>query len=573
MPGIYLSGLASGLDWQSLVSQLIAAERTPEAGLRAQQAVDTQKISAFSTISTDLLALQTSAQALSTDNVFLSRGATLSDPSSSWSVTASPGADIGTHTFNVLNLATKAQQVGSADAGAPISATSDVSGVTIATMNVAAAITAGTFTVNGAQIAIETTDSLQDVFDKISTATGGAVSASYNPATDAVSLSSGSEIILGSASDTSNFLASSKLYNNGTGNISSTSALGVVSTSAALINAHFKTIPTVDSNGDGSFTINGVTIPFNINTDSIQGVLVRINQAGAGVTASYDKVSDKFTLTNNTTGDVGLSLSESPGGLLEAMGLTTTGTLVRGQNASVQVDGGGTLSSTSNTFDEPLTGVAGLSVTATSVGSQTVTVASDTSSAQTQIQAFIDAYNAVQSYIDSQTLTTTSGSSVTTSLLSGNRDVSALAVSLRKVIFDAVPGLTGTIQRLDGMGIGFTGTSSQLSITDQTKLDLALQDHPDEAQALFNGTGGLVSSINSFVTTTTGTTGLIAIETARFTADSTAIDDQIAAMERRILMDQDRLIASFVAMEQAQALIQQQSAAFTNAFGTTSTTS
>ncbi len=43
-------------------------------------------------------------------------------------------------------------------------------------------------------------------------------------------------------------------------------------------------------------------------------------------------------------------------------------------------------------------------------------------------------------------------------------------------------------------------------------------------------------------------------------------------MERRILMDQDRLIASFVAMEQAQALIQQQSAAFTNAFGTTSTT-
>jgi flagellar hook-associated protein 2 len=571
MPGIYLSGLASGLDWQSLVTQLIAAERSPEVGLRAQQAVDTQKISAFSTISSKLLALQTAAQAISNGNVFLSRGATLADPNSSWSVTASPGAEIGTHTFNVLNLATKAQQVGSADAGAAISATSDVSGVTLATMNVATAITAGTFTVNGAQVSIETTDSLQDVFDKISTATGGAVTASYNPATDAVSLSSGSEIVLGSANDTSNFLASTKLYNNGTGNVSSTGSLGVVSTSAALVNAHLKTIPTVDSNGDGSFTINGVTIPFNINTDSIQGILARINQAGAGVTASYDKVSDKFTLTNNTTGDVGLSLSESAGGLLEAMGLTTTGNLVRGQNATVQVDGGGTLISTSNTFDEALTGIAGLSVTATSIGSQTVTVTSDTSSAQTQIQAFIDAYNSIQSYIDSQTLTTSSGSTVTTSLLSGNRDVASMALSLRKIVFDAVPGLTGTIQRLDGMGIGFTGTSSQLSIIDQTKLDLALQDHPDEAQALFNGTGGLVSSINSFVTNTTGTTGLIAIETARFTADSTAIDAQIAAMERRILMDQDRLIASFVAMEQAQALIQQQSAAFTNAFGTTST--
>ena len=44
--------------------------------------------------------------------------------------------------------------------------------------------------------------------------------------------------------------------------------------------------------------------------------------------------------------------------LLEAMGLNSTGSLVRGQNASVQVDGGARLTSTSNTFDESLTGIA-----------------------------------------------------------------------------------------------------------------------------------------------------------------------------------------------------------------------
>jgi flagellar hook-associated protein 2 len=254
------------------------------------------------------------------------------------------------------------------------------------------------------------------------------------------------------------------------------------------------------------------------------------------------------------------------------MGLDSTGTLVRGQNASVQVDGGDPLTSTTNVFDESLTGITGLSVTANSTGSQTVTVANDTSNAQGKIQAFIDAYNAVQSYIDAQTLTTNDGTTVTTSLLSGNRDVTGLALSLRQIVFNAVPGLTGTIQRLEGMGIGFTGTSSQLQITDQSKLDAALQDHPDDVNALFNGTGGLVSSITSYVTATTGTTGLIATETARFTSDSKAIDDSIAAMERRILQEQDRLTASFVAMEQAQSLIQQQSAAFTNAFGTTTTT-
>ena len=572
MSGISLSGLASGLDWQSLVAQLIAAERAPETALLAQQSIDTQKIDAFSTINTDLLALQTAVQALGDNNVFLGRTAAVGDPNSGWSVTASPGADIGQHTFNVLTLATNAQRVGASNAGAAISATSDVSGVTLATMNVVTPITAGNFTVNGAQVAIETTDSLQDVFDKISTATGGSVTASYDPSTDTISLSSSGEIVLGAANDTSNFLSVAKLFNNGTGNITSTGQLGVVDTAAALINAHLQQpIGGVDSNGDGSFVINGVTIAFNVNDDSIQGILTRINQSGAGVTASYDNVADKFVLKNNTTGDVGLSISEASGGLLEAMGLNSTGALLRGQNATVQVDGGSTLISTSNTFDSSLTGLTGLAVTATSTGTQTVTVSGDTTDVQGKIQAFIDAYNALQSYIDSQTVTTSTDTTVTTSLLSGNRDVTDLASSLRSMVFNSVPGLTGTIQRLEGMGIDFTGTSSQLSIVDQSKLDLALQDNADEVQALFNGPGGLVSQLNDFITNATGTSGLIATETARYTTDSSAIDDQIAAMERRILQDQDRLTASFIAMEQAQALIQQQSAAFTNAFGTTST--
>jgi len=573
MAGTSLSGLASGLDWQSLVAQLIAAERVPETALLGQQSVDNQKISAFGTINTNLLDLQSAVQALGDGNVFLSRSATFSDPGSTWSVTASPGTEIGQHTFNVLTLATKAQRVGANDAGAPISATNDVSGVTLATMNVSTAITAGTFTINGAQVTVSTTDSLQDVFDNISAATGGAVTASYDPNTDTISLNSGSEIVLGSANSTSNFLAVMKLYNNGTGTVTSSASLGVVSTSAAIANAHLKqSISGLDSEGNGTFTINGVSIAFNVNTDSIDGLLARINQAGAGVSATYDRLNDKFVLTNNATGDIGLWISETPGGLLEAMGLNSTATVVRGQNAAVQVDGGSTLTSTSNVFDETLTGITGLSVTANTTGTQTVTIANDTTDAETKIQDFIDKYNALQSYIDSQTLTTVTGSTVTTSLLSGNRDVTDLATSLRELVFNSVPGLSGTIQRLDDLGIGFTGTSSQLSISDQSKLDAALQDNPDQVQALFNNADGLVSSINAYITNATGTTGLIATETARYTADAAAIDDQIAAMERRILQDQDRLIASFVAMEQAQSLIQQQLQAFTNAFGISSTT-
>src|SRR5262249_32981059 len=253
-----------------------------------------------------LLAVQTAVQALGDNSVFLGRSATISDPS--WSVTADSGAALGQHTFNVLSLATKAQVTGATNAGSGISATSDVSGVTLETMNLSAPITAGTFTVNGAQVTIATTDSLQDVFDQISTATGGAVTASYDPTTDTVSLNSAGEIILGSAADTSNFLSALKLYNNGTGTTTSTSALGVVNTSAALVNAHLQQpITGVDGDGNGSFAINGISIDYNVNTDSISGILTKINQAGAGVSASYDPISDRFVLTNNSTGDVGLS--------------------------------------------------------------------------------------------------------------------------------------------------------------------------------------------------------------------------------------------------------------------------
>ena len=76
-------------------------------------------------------------------------------------------------------------------------------------------VTAGTFTVNGAQITIAGTDTLQSVLNKITTATSGAVTASYDASTDEITLASSSPVVLGSATDTSNFLQAAQLYNNG----------------------------------------------------------------------------------------------------------------------------------------------------------------------------------------------------------------------------------------------------------------------------------------------------------------------------------------------------------------------
>jgi flagellar hook-associated protein 2 len=104
------------------------------------------------------------------------------------------------------------------------------------------AITAGTFTVNGKQVTVATTDSLQDVFDAIASATNNAVTASYNSTTDEITLlKSSSAITLGSAADTSNFLQVAQLYNNAGTSVSSTSALGRVNTTATMSDADLAT--------------------------------------------------------------------------------------------------------------------------------------------------------------------------------------------------------------------------------------------------------------------------------------------------------------------------------------------
>jgi len=572
MASFQLTGLASGLDWRTLVDKLIAAERIPQDRLRTEKTVTQQKTGVLDALKSSLAALQTSVKALSggTTDIFAVRTAKLADTTSSWIVSAGDGAETGSHIVDVTQLATKTQRSGVADAGAALSATSNVSGLTIATLPIATLIRAGEFSVNGSRVTVAATDSLQDVLDRISTTTGGAVTASYDPTLDKVRLSSGGEIVLGSANDTSNFLGALGLNNNGTPEILSPKALGVVSVSKAITNANLRnTVTAVDGSGNGSFSINGVSLSYNVNTDSVSTVLSRINASAAGVTASYDRLADRFTLTNKTTGDTGLAVSEAAGGLLDALGLGASSTLSRGKNAQFSVDGSGTLTSASNTLDASVHGISGLSITATSESTQTITVSGDTGGMRKKIEEFVEKFNAVQSLIEQQTrITPGSNGTVTAAIFSKNHDVGDIATSLRNKVFDSVPGLTGTIQRLESIGIDFSSGSNILAVRDSSKLDAALTSQAEDVRALFStGASGLASRLDAFLTQVTGSTGTIATQTTTLASQSKSLDEQIAKMERHILQQQALLEKSFIQMESAQSQIQSQLAALNNAFG------
>lgn len=573
MAGLQLSGLASGLDWKTLVDQLMELERTPINRIEREKTTNTQRSTALRDLNTKLSALQTAAQALADSSIFSARKASSDNSSSTWRISASAGAAVGSHVINVTQLATKARREGAADITSGINATADVSALTLATMRTAAPPTAGTFTINGAQVTVSTTDTLQDVFDAISTATGGDVTAAYNPATDKITLTKGTagEIVLGAANDTSNLLAVLKLANNGTGTVTSYGTLGAARTGDAVINAGLRTTVTaVDGSGNGSFSINGVTISYNVNDDSLNTILKRINASGAGVTASYDATNDRVVLTNKATGDLGITLSEAAGGLLGALGLTSGYTTVRGDNAEFSVDGGDTLISTSNTLDASVHGISGLSLTVNSTTSETVTVEADTDTMRAKIDAFISAYNAVGAYIDEKTRITTSNGKVTASVLSTNREVQAWQSQLRNLAFSSVTGLGGTVDQLDDLGISFD-RDGRMSVSDASKLSKALTETPLDVEEFFsNPTLGLAAKFDSLLDNM--------IDSAddaqeRLSKTNNDLDRQIADLERRLEQQRELLTNSFIAMETQQSRIQQQSAALTRAFSTNSSSS
>ena len=355
---------------------------------------------------------------------------------------------VGTYAFNVTQLATASQQQGAANIGKRLNETSDVSGLVLSNAGFATPITAGTLTVNGKQITIATSDTLKAVFDKISTATSGAVTGSYDETTDKISLSSTDPIVLGSATDTSNFFQAAKLYNNGTGAIASTASLGTVNLSSKLASANLSTVVSDGGSGSGSFKINGVSLSFNAATDTVADVIGRINQSSAGVTASYDSINDRFLLVNKSTGDVGVAMEDVTGNFLGATGLSA-GSLVRGKNLLFTVNGGATQVSRSNTISAVDSGVPGLTVTAAKEGSSTISVAADTSKIRTAITDFIASYNKVQSLIDTQTASSTdSTGKVTAGILAADPEANEMASRLRSIVNQAVGGLSGIDQAI-----------------------------------------------------------------------------------------------------------------------------
>ena len=161
---IGLSGLASGFDWRSMLDQLVEVERAPQRRLQIEKLDNRERSSIYGSLKTELSVLQGKLTTLSDADFFGSRSVTAS-AAETVSAQVSENATVGTYSVNVSQMASASTLTGSSNLGSSLNSTSDVSGMTLSSAAFPSPVTAGTITINGAQVTISKTDSLQTVFD------------------------------------------------------------------------------------------------------------------------------------------------------------------------------------------------------------------------------------------------------------------------------------------------------------------------------------------------------------------------------------------------------------------------
>ncbi|MNK72078.1 Flagellar hook-associated protein 2 [compost metagenome] len=570
-----IGGMASGLDTSTMVEQLMLLERKPIAALQQRKTAITQKDSAFQALNTRLSALKNKLADLTLERNLKPKKATTS-AEATLTATAGSGAAEGTYRIKVNQLATATTVGSSVGLGTAV----DVGSLKLSELKPfnSTAITAGTFTVGGATLTINSTDAtLDEVVAALngnssanvsvagSTGLGGAAASLTPEGQIRLDVGLKPDVAIGSGADTSNFLTVAGLKSpSSVGDFRTGARMNVLQLTRPLNNtgangANLATPVTGDVDGKGSFKINGVEISYNANTDAMKDILNRINSSTAGVVASYNSIEDRIVLTNKTTGNAAIGLEDVTGNFLSAVKLLGTSQQT-GHNASITIDGiAGNLESSTNEFKDAVPGVIFTAKEVKTSEWTTITVTSDTDATVNAIKGFIQEFNAT---VDAIEAARGKGKP-----LQGDSTLSSIMSKLYRLVYEPVEGLSGAYSTLSSIGIGTTTADRKHLSLDETKFKDALASNPDRVAELFNREAaadkptGVAGRLKAFLGEVGGAEGVFATRKDSAARQTKYIDDQIASYEIRLEQRRKTLVSQFTAMEKAVGLMKSQQSA------------
>ncbi len=597
-----ISGISSGLDIDSIVKNLMKAQRAPLDKLNQQKTTLEWQREQYRDVNIKMVDFRNNKLFnYGLQGVVSAKQVKVSGNTSAVSAKADSTAIAGSMTIEVKKLATFSS-ISSTSGVGPIDKTK-----TLDQLNGASGplrYTASTdgkvdVTINGKTIQLnETADTLNSMISKINADKDMNVTAFIDSATGKLSLTSktgGPVSITTGGSLLDDFL----------GGQSSTTGIGPVATSATLASLN---VP-----GKLAFTAVGNMINFSINGNSasisedatLDDLLSAIESADPNVKASLDTATGKLSLRSlSTNGQVNVSGDVFNGFNLSASIATT------GQNAQVVINGIET-ERDSNTFTE--NGVS-ITLNAEAPGSvTTLNVASDTDKIVDSIKTFIKEYNDLLEMVNDKVneeryrkfppLTSEQKAEMgddeikmweekaRSGLIRRDPTLTSMVDSMRLAAMTSVT-IDGVKVNLASLGIE-TGDWTQrgkLVIKDEAKLRQAIEANPDQIEKFFtqqtsqtdaklkvsptNPDNGLFNRLSNILMTSieelsnkAGTSKYSISKDATF-LETSIISEQLRNLNTKIDNANDRLnrlevnyYKQFTAMETAMNRYQSQSSA------------
>jgi flagellar hook-associated protein 2 len=555
MGGISAGGLITGLDTNAIVQQLMQLERQPINRMRTQVQRFGQQRTTINNFRNELSSLLTRVQSLGTANAFKQFAAASSVEGVVRASVNGTSPATGTFQVETLQLASATIARGSARLGASINPSAS-----LATAGINTAVTEGSFTINGVSINVDpNANSLDNILNAINSSAAGVI-ATYNATTDTVSIENEnagdtSFVNLGASTDTSNFLnalnllgATQSTGGNGATVVESSRNLGAVNPGSTLNGIAFAGGAVTA----GSFAINGVSINVDPANDSLNDVLARINGSDAGVTASYDSLTDSILVVADALGSRTIKFTAGSSNFLSVTNLDTA-VQEAGQDSQFRINGGPIQTRNSNSISDA---IAGVTLDLVGPGTSTITVGVDDEAILDTVRGFLEEFNGIINRV--RTLTGQNGE------LPNDGSIRSIGSSLRQLVFSQVG--SGTLNSLvaAGFNTGATFTQGQdfaLQIDEAAFLQ-ALRDDPDALARLFSNDDkdGVADLLEEFIEGAAGLNGYLQDRTrpgGSIDARITGLEQQIERQEARLVLRETRLRQQFARMEQLASSFQQ----------------
>ncbi|MBI5705770.1 MAG: flagellar filament capping protein FliD [Armatimonadetes bacterium] len=487
--GVTFSGLSSGIDSDSIIQRLLTIEAQPIGRLQNQQ----QQIRSRQTLLQQLKGLMGTmsgaAMSLNSAQAFSPVSAKSSDEEVA-TLSAGTNATAGTYNLTVSKLATSHKI--STTAQTDVSSALSLSGLLV---------------INGKGVTVEASDSLTALAQKINSAQANVVASVINGGTGAayLTLTSGDPGADNKVqiSDASGTVASTLGLASGSASIREAITNGATSAGFESSTTAIGELWGTTGLSSAGFTINGVSVSVNLQTQSLADLVNTINAAGTGATASV-RSEETDGVTSYYLDITGASTPTfvDTDGALAALGILQKGygnQLIAAQDAEFTLDGV-SLTSSTNSVTEVIPDVTLnlLKANVTTPEASVLTLTQDNTAVKDKVKEYVNAYNGIIDFIKSNT--SFDKETYAAGQLFGDSLVQQVEDTLSNLIFSDVDGLTTAYDNVAQLGFSF-GDGGKLKL-DEAALDKALATNPSAVAAVFIAKGQTTVSSLQYVSST-----------------------------------------------------------------------